>query len=452
MTQPSRWSTLPHAQARRLAIPAIASNIAVPLVGLTDTALLGHFSDAVGLGAVGLGSAVIATVFWAFAFLRPGTTSLVGRAFGAGREDDAIRHLQRALALAAALGTLWLALQWLIVPLVVRFLSHGAAAGPVATDYALIRGLSLPAVLLTLASVGFFIGRQNTQTPLVVAATVAGTNVVGDVIAVAMLNHGAVGAAWATFIAEWVGAALAIGLVRRSIGAQGWSTLTHWRHPELRTGWRELASMNSHLVLRSGLLMGAITVVASIGSRFGDHALAANAIMLQMMYLASYALDGYATAAETMAAAAIGARKVADFHRANLASSAAAAVIAIVMTAVFWVGREPILATLTSIPEVATVARDTWWAVIALPVVSGAAWMLDGVFLGTGRSRDMMWSMAVSVLIVFAAIVAIPLALDTFTNAWLWSAFLAMNVTRALTLGWQYVRLTRHSRWLAEMS
>ena len=119
MSTPS-WRSLPHGQARRLAIPAIASNVAVPLVGLTDTALLGHFSDAVGLGAVGLGSAVIATVFWAFAFLRPGTTSLVGRAFGAGREDDAIRHLQRALALAAALGTLWLALQWLIVPLVVR--------------------------------------------------------------------------------------------------------------------------------------------------------------------------------------------------------------------------------------------------------------------------------------------------------------------------------------------
>ncbi len=452
MTQHSGWSTLPHAQARRLAIPAIASNIAVPLVGLTDTALLGHFSDAVGLGAVGLGSAVIATVFWAFAFLRPGTTSLVGRAFGAGREGEAIRHLQRALALAAALGALWVALQWLVVPLVVRLLSHGAAAGPVATDYALIRGLSLPAVLLTLASVGFFIGRQDTRTPLVIAATVAGTNVVGDIIAVAVLDYGAVGAAWATFIAEWIGAALAIMLVRRRLGAEGWATLTQWRHPDLRTGWRQLASMNSHLVVRSGLLMGAITVVASIGSRFGDHALAANAIMLQMMYLASYALDGYATAAETMAAAAIGARKVDVFHRANLASSAAAAGIALVMTAVFWAGREPILAILTSIPEVADVARDTWWAVIALPVVSGAAWMLDGVFLGTGRSRDMMWSMAGSVLIVFASIVAIALALDTFTNAWLWSAFLAMNAARALTLGWRYARLTRHKLWLEEMS
>ena len=452
MTLRSRWSTLPHAQARGLAIPAIASNIAVPLVGLTDTALLGHFSDAVGLGAVGLGSAVIATVFWAFAFLRPGTTSLVGRAFGAGREEDAIRHLQRALALAAALGTLWLALQWLIVPLVVRMLSHGAAAGPVATDYALIRGLSLPAVLLTLASVGFFIGRQNTRTPLLIAATVAGTNVVGDIITVAILDQGAVGAAWATFIAEWVGAALAIVLVRRNVGEEGWATLMQWRHPAMRTGWRQLASMNSHLVLRSGLLMGAITVVASIGSRFGDHALAAHAIMLQMMYLASYALDGYATAAETIAAAAIGARKGAAFHRANIASSAAAAVIAIVMTLVFWVAREPILAILTSIPDVTDVARDTWWAVVALPVVSGAAWMLDGVFLGTGRSRDMMWSMAGSVLIVFAALVAVPLALDSFTNAWLWIAFLAMNVTRAITLGWQYVRLTRTSRWIEHVT
>lgn len=444
----SRLAALPHAQARRLALPAIASNVAVPLVGLIDTAMLGHYSDAVGLGAVGLGSAVIATIFWAFAFLRPGTTSLVGRSIGAGKPDEALRHLQRALALALALGLFWLAAQWLVVPAVVQVLSHGAAAGPVAADYALIRGLSLPAVLLTLACVGSFIGRQDTRTPLVVASTVAGVNVVGDIIAVGLLGEGAVGAAWATFAAEWIGAAVALALTRRALGADAWAALVHWRHPDLRTGWRALASMNSHLVARSGLLMGAITVVASIGSRFGDQVLATNAILLQMMYLASYALDGYATAAESMAASAIGARDVGGLRRATVATSLAAAAIAGAMTLLFWLGREPILAVLTDLPGVTDAARATWWAAVALPVVSGAAWMLDGVFLGTGRSRDMLWSMAISVLVVFAALVGIPLALGSFTNAWLWLAFLALNVTRAITLGWRYARLTATSGWL----
>lgn len=443
-------ATLPHRRARELALPAIASNIAVPVVGLIDTAVLGHFSDAVNLGAVGLGAAVVSSVFWAFAFLRPGTTSLVGRALGAGREADAVGHLQRALAMAGALGAVWLAVQWLVVPLVVRVLAQGADAGPVATDYALIRGLSLPGVLVTLAIVGYFIGAQNTKTPLVIAGTVAGANVVLAIVAVAGLGWGARGAGWSTFAAEWLGAAVALWLLRRSLGAERWAQLLHWRGGHLRTGWRQLASMNSHLVARSALLMGAITVVASVGSRFGDDVLAANAILLQMMYLASYALDGYATAAESLAAGSIGAKDVQAFHRANAATALAGGAIATGLTLVFWWGRDAILAVLTDLPGVTEAASHTWWAAAALPVVSGAAWMLDGIFLGTGRSRDMLWSMAASVLGVFAPIVAISIVTGNFANAWLWAAFLAMNVARAGTLGWRYARLTTRGAWLAK--
>ena len=446
------WATLPHAQARRLALPAIASNVAVPVVGLIDTAMLGHFSDAVNLGAVGLGAAVVATVFWAFAFLRPGTTSLVGRALGAGKPADAVGHLQRALALAGAMGAAWLALQWLLIPVIVDVLAQGAAAGPVAADYALIRGLSLPGVLVTLAIVGYFIGAQDTRTPLYIAATVAGTNVAGDLIAVWALGAGARGAAWATFGAEWLGAALAVVLLRRALGPERWAQLLHWRGGHLRTGWRPLMAMNSRLVTRSALLMGAITVVASMGSRFGDDVLAANAILLQMMYLASYALDGYATAAETMGAERIGARDVPGFHRAFAATSIAGGGIAVVMTLVFWLARDPILAALTDLPDVTAAARHTWWAAAALPIVSGAAWMLDGIFLGTGRARDMVISMAISVLGVFAPFVIVAALSGHLTNGFLWAAFLALNLTRAATLGWRYRRLTSTGTWLASAS
>ncbi len=446
------WPALPHRRARELALPAIASNVAVPVVGLIDTAMIGHFSDAVNLGAVGLGSAVIATVFWAFAFLRPGTTSLVGRALGAGRPADAVGHVQRALALAGALGASWLALQWLAIPVIVKVLAHGAAAGPVAADYALIRGLSLPGVLVTLAIIGYFIGAQDTRTPLYVAATVAGANVVGALITVGWLGYGAKGAAWATFGAEWLGAVLAVVLLRRALGPQQWAQLLHWRGAHLRTGWRPLMAMNSRLVTRSALLMGAITVVASMGSRFGDDVLAANAILLQIMYLASYALDGYATAAESMGADRIGARDVPGFHRAFAATSIAGGAIALFMTVVFWLGRDPILAALTDLPGVTEAARLTWWAAAVLPIVSGAAWMLDGVFLGTGRARDMVVSMALSVLGVFAPIVILAIATGHFVNTWLWAAFLAMNVSRAATLGWRYARLTSSGKWLTPAS
>src|SRR5660398_219285 len=116
---------LPHRKAAALAVPAIASNIAVPVAGLVDTAVLGHFAQAIDIGAVGLGAAVVATLFWVFSFRRPGTTSLVGRALGAGDEVGAARHLQRAGALATVLSAVWLALQWLIVPANERVVQRG---------------------------------------------------------------------------------------------------------------------------------------------------------------------------------------------------------------------------------------------------------------------------------------------------------------------------------------
>jgi MATE family multidrug resistance protein len=440
--------SLPHRQALALAVPAIASNVAVPLVGLIDTAVIGHFATVADLGAVGIGAAVVSSLFWIFAFLRPGTTSLVGRALGAGDKGSAIRHVQRALGLALAMGAAWVAVQWLIVPPLVRLLAGDTAAGPIAAQYALVRGLSLPAVLVTLAVIGYFIGAQDTRTPLAIAATVAAVNIVLAVWAVAGLGYGAVGTAWATFGAEWVGALLAIVLLRRHVGRSAWAQVLNWRDPALRSGWRTLMAMNGHLVIRTGLLVSAVTVTASLGSRFGPAVLAANAILLQMMHLASYALDGYATAAEAMSAQEIGRADVGAFHRANGASAMASAAIAAGLAASLWLGRDAIVGLLTGLPDVAQIAREYWWVAVALPLVSFGAWLLDGIFLGAGRSRDMMIYMTIAVLGVFVPALAIAATRGALSNTLLWSAFLAMNATRATTLAARYVSLSRSRRWL----
>jgi multidrug resistance protein, MATE family len=150
-----------------------------------------------------------------------------------------------------------------------------------------------------------------------------------------------------------------------------------------------------------------------------------------------------------MVAKELGARKVRAMHQAAAASSLAGMAIACAMSLAFWLGRDTILAVLTSLEPVTAAAQGLWWAVIALPLVSGASWMLDGIFLGAGRSADMLASMTVSVLAVFVPIVAVTLALGLYGNAWLWLAFLAMNITRAATLAWRYWRLSAAGRWLS---
>jgi len=440
-------AALPHRRAASLAVPAIAAHVAVPLAGLVDTAVLGQFSSTVDLAAVGLGSAVIVAVYWAFSFLRPGTTALVGQSWGRQRTGEAVRHLQRALGLALAIGAVWLAVQWWVLPLLVRLLAADSGAGVVADGYTLIRGLSLPAVLITAAIVGYFIGAQNTRVPLVIAATVSGFNIVLDFIFIAGAGWGAEGAAWATFAAEYIGAIVAAFTLWRFLDARQRARLRDWRHRSLRTGWGRLTRMNTALSIRTALLMGALTFVAAYGARFGDDVLAANTIILQMMYVASFALDGYATAAEAMAARESGTGDIHAFHRAAAASSVAGMALAVVFTVVIGVGREGILALLTDLPEVLEQARVYWWAATLLPIISAPAWLLDGIFLGAARTRDMLVSMAFSVVCVFVPLVWGAYMWGVFTNAWLWAAFLMMNVARALTLAGRYVWITRRGTW-----
>lgn len=433
---------LPHRKAAALAVPAIASNVAVPVAGLVDTAMLGHFAQAIDIGAVGLGAAVIATLFWVFSFLRQGTTSLVGRALGAGDAVGAARHVQRAAALAAVLSAGWLALQWLIVPAILALLAPAGPLRDTALNYTLIRGLSLPALLVTLVVAGYFIGAHNTRIPLVVASATAAMNVGLDLVFVGGLGWGAAGAAWGTFGSEWVGATLAVTLMWRRFTPEQRHAVVDWRDRQLRTGLGALARFNSALMARTALLMGVLTFVASVGSRFDAETLAANAIMLQLMHLSSYALDGYANAAEALASHAAGRVDPGGFNAAAVASALPMFVIVVALTATYWFARHGILTLLTDLPDVTSTALDYWGYIALLPLVSWGAWWFDGIYLGAGRPGLMLVSMAASTLLVFLPILVIGTQVaGALNNDHVWQAFLGLNVARQVTLAALYPRL-----------
>ncbi|WP_291379824.1 MATE family efflux transporter [Demequina sp.] len=439
MTRP-----LPHRKAAALAVPAIASNVAVPVAGLVDTAVLGHFAQAVDIGAVGLGAAVVSTLFWVFSFLRPGTTSLVGRSLGARDAVGAARHLQRAGALAALLSAVWLAVQWALVPGILAVLAPAGPERSTALEYTLIRGMSLPALLVTLVVAGYFIGAHNTRIPLVVATATAAMNVGLDFVFVAGFGWGATGAAWGTFGSEWVGAALAVALLRRRLTPAQRAVVLDWRDRGLRTGWGALARFNSALMARTALLMAVVTFVASVGSRFDTETLAANAIMLQLMHVSSYALDGYANAAEALASHSAGRADAGGLNAAALASALPMVVIAASLAGVYWLGRHGILTVLTDLPDVRSTALDYWAYIALLPLLSWGAWWLDGIYLGAGKSGLMLASMLVSTLFVFLPILLLGAHINgSLTNDHVWQAFLGVNVARQVTLAVLYPRLVK---------
>jgi len=439
-------TALPHRRAFSLAWPAILSNISVPLVGLVDTAMLGHFSDELNLGAVALGATVLGAVFWLMSFLRTGTTSLVGRALGAGHPDAAVAHTQRAALLALVIGAAVLLVQAPVVPWVMSLLTPEGAIGAIASDYTSIRLVSAPAVLLTLVVTGWFIGAGDTKRPLATVAVVATLNIVLDATFVAGFGWGAQGAAAATVIAEWVGLGVALWLWWRMAGSKMRASVTRLRGRGLGTGWAGLMGMNRDIFLRTLILYAVITFVTAYGSHISPTVLAANAILMQLMYLASYGQDGYAAAAESMASREIGKRDVPGLHRAVAAATLPALAIGAVFTLAYVLAGPAFIGILTSLPDVtdAALAALPWVAV--LPLASAGAYLFDGVFLGSGKVGWMLLGMAASA-IIFALAWWLGSTTDD-PNGNLWRAFAIFNFARGATLGLAYWRQTVAGTWL----
>lgn len=440
---------LPHRRAFSLAWPAILANITVPLVGLVDTAMLGHFADATSLGAVALGSTVIGAVFWLLNFLRNGTTSFVGRALGAGRVEAAVTHLQRAMLMAAGLGVAILVIQWVAVPLVMGVLAPEGEVRELATDYAWIRLLAAPATLLTLVANGWFVGTGDTKRPLAIVATVNVLNIGLDVLFVAGLGWGSSGAAGASAIAEWVGVIVAAVLWWRFASSEVKADIRRWRNKGLRSGWMRVVALNGWLFGRTATLYVVLTFVTAYAARVGEDVLAATAVLMQFMYLSSYAQDGYAHAAEAMSSREIGRRDIREFHRANLAAALPALAIGALFTVIYLVARDPLISLMTDLEPVAATARDYFPWVIALPLFSALAYLFDGVFLGSGHTRAMLLTMVASALLVFFPLVWVGEAFVTDDRGHdLWRAFLFFNVARGVFLGIAYAVTTKRGRWL----
>ncbi|WP_296665668.1 MATE family efflux transporter [Demequina sp.] len=443
------FAHLPHRRAFSLAWPAIVGNLTVPLVGLVDTAMLGHFSDATHIGAVALGSTVLSAVMWLVSFLRTGTTSLVGRARGAGNDDAAVAHAQRAAMLAVVIGGGALLAMWVAIPALMAILAPAGEVREYAIQYALIRMASVPAALVTLVIAGWFVGSGDTRRPLAIVATVNVVNVALDLAFVGGFGWNSTGAAAATVIAEWLGLALAAVLWWRAAPPHVRHTVRRWRGRGLRSGWGRLASMNTDLFLRTATLYLVLTFVTAYGARLGPEILAANAILMQLMLLASYGQDGYAHAAEAMVAREIGRRDVPAFHRAVAASALPAVGIGVAFTLLYLAASGPFLAVLTSLPEVTAAADEYIGWVVWLPLASSLAYLFDGVFLGSGRTRAMFLTMLAAAGLVFVPAMLAGVAwIDDSRNHDLWRAFLLFNVARGVFLAVVYARVTRRDAWL----
>ncbi|MDX5376695.1 MAG: MATE family efflux transporter [Halomonas sp.] len=438
----------PAAARRRiwtLAWPIILSNITVPLLGLVDTAVVGHLPDSRYLAGVTLGATLFSFLYWGFGFLRMGTTGLTSQAVGRESDSEVRNLLGQSLLLAMGIGALLILFSQPLIALGLWLLDGSKVATALAAEYAQIRILSAPAVLANYAILGWFLGQQNSRVTLAILILTNSVNIALDLLFVVGIGMTSDGVAWATVIADYTALAFGGWLVLRQL------KLLQGRFLRERlfrlAAYGELFQVNANLFLRTLGLLFAMAFFTSRGAAQGDTVLAANAVLMQFIMLTSYALDGFAHAAEATTGRAVGRRRWDEFGTAVRAAARFSLMTAIAAALAFALGGGHLIALLTGLPEVRQTAGEYLPWMIVMPLIAVWSYLLDGVFIGATAIREMRNSIFIA-LAVYLPVwwLARAIASPDYENHALWLAFLIFTVMRSLVLVGYYWH-HRRNRW-----
>lgn len=375
----------------RLALPSIVSNITVPLLGLCDVVIMGHVGGAAGIGAIAVGSMIFNVMYWLFVFLRMSTSGMTAQAYGAGLTSEAHTILRRSLGVALAFGTVIVVLQ---VPL--RWLTFWLmqAKGDVeqlCLPYYYICIWGAPAVLGLYALTGWLIGMQDTRLPMFIAIGQNVVNIGISLLLVVVLGWDIQGVAIGTLVAQWAGFIAGLAMVWAKGGRLTAATRPSAIPPSTFT-LRATFRINLDIFLRTVCLVSVNLYFTSAGAAQGVNILAANTLLMQFFTFYSYMMDGFAFAGEALAGRYLGASNLRMLSSTVRHLFIWGTGVALSFTAAYLLGGTALLGLLTNdVDVVATACIYLPWAV-AIPAAGMAAFVWDGIFIGTTRSRGMLLS------------------------------------------------------------
>ncbi|WP_438462469.1 MATE family efflux transporter [Marinomonas sp. PE14-40] len=433
-----------------MAWPPMLSNITTPLLGLVDTAVVGHLANESHLGAVAIGASIFSLVFWAFGFLRMGSTGLTAQALGRKDDQRVLELLLQSVLLGILIGLLLILFREPIIDVMLWMMSPSAQVEPWARLYCEVRILSAPAVLAGYAVVGWFYGVQNARGPLWIMLLINVVNMVLDYYAVYHLDMASDGVAWATVFSQYAGLALALYLASKQLKKLNINISTEVAKSLLKLSeYIALIQVNRYLFVRTILLLTVGIFFTAQGSAQGDNILAANAVLLTFLMIISNALDGFAFSVEALCGEAIGQKDKMQFEKVVLLSSVWALVAAVGLVCVFWLFGNHIVSLLTSIESVKSIAAIYLPWLIIFPLLGIWSFMLDGVFIGATEVKQMQDAMIVSVVLVFFPCWYITQQLG-MGNHGLWFSQAALFVARGASMYWLYRRNLAQGKWFVD--
>ncbi len=377
----------------------ILSNISTPLLGLVDTAILGHLDAEQFLAAVALAGLIFSFIFWGFGFLRMGTTGLTAQAFGENNREEINNGLIRAVILALVISSLVLLLHPLIAQFSFYLFRSSAEVEGLALQYFEIRIWSAPATLCSYVLLGWFLGLQNVRIAFLIVLITNISNISLDLLFVYYFKMQMEGVALASVIAEYMGLTVALLVSFKVVQKQ--KIFCSWNKIVNFSKIKAMLRLNSHIFVRTWCLIFAFAFFTAQSARMGDLVLAANAVLLNLQTFMAYALDGFAHAAEALVGKAVGAKNKTHYKQIILTSGLWSFVVTSLFAILYFSVGEHIINLLTGLENVRSLAYLYLPWLIIMPLVSFVCYLFDGIFIGAMLTREMRNTMLFSLFGVF---------------------------------------------------
>lgn len=414
----------------KLAIPNIISNITIPILGLVDMILMGHLGSAVYIGAIALGGTIFSVLYSFFSFLRAGTTGFTAQALGSNNKTEIIYSLYRSLCIGIPIIILILSLQTPIAKLSSILLDGSDEVKSLALKYFYIRIWAAPANIMLYCFNGWFVGMQNTKIPMFIAILINVMNILFSIIFVIILKQNVTGVALGTVIAQYSGLTLAIVLLIRN-----YKSYFIKINKEILFDFGKIKrffKVNTDLMIRSFLLIISIAFFTNQSAKLGDNILAINMILLQSFYIFSYFTDGFAYAGEALVGKFIGSK-----DRNNLIKSIRLLLmwgfsISIPFTILYALFPSTFVKIISDNPNILTEIKPYYIYMIIIPLITFAAFIWDGIYIGATASKAIRNTMIISSIFIFLP--AWFFLVPRFENHGLWIAFLCFMIARGIAM------------------
>ena len=415
-------------QILRIAIPSIVSNITVPLLGLVDLAIVGHLGSTAYIGAISLGGMIFNVLYWIFAFLRMGSSGLTAQAYGRSDFKETSLLLSRALFLGLSLSLMLIFLQTPLLKLAFMVMRPSEEISSLLTAYYNICIWGAPPSLSLFALSGWFLGMQDSRSPMFVAISQNVTNIVASFLFVYVFGMKVEGVALGTLIAQYVGflLALVILLVKyRTVGR-----MVEWGRMLRRDDMLKFFKVNSDIFFRTCCIVAVFLFFTSAGSWQSERVLAANTILMEFYILFSYIMDGFAFAGEAIGGKFYGAGQRDSFYATVRRIFKWGVWMVLLFTAAYLLAGNAIIRLLTNVHEVIDTASEYAFWTYVLPLAGAAAFVWDGIFIGITASRQMLLSSLIATVLFF---LAYYLLFPSLANHALWMAFILFLLGRGIS-------------------